>query len=142
MYDRRRPRDCGVLNTDPECDRCGAKARLIGPDECPGIEAAAKREAAKERAEYERLRTKHETSKGWPMLYQIHWQDKNDLTHTEFVAQADFEEGRVAEFDAWVRDVFARRGGEMPAGFTPLVVTQGCDLFVWAAAPPVAGGPA
>ena len=65
------------------------------------------------------------------MLLQLHWQNRNNLRQTEFVAQGSFEEGTDirTELGAWLEDVMKRRGHECPEGWVPMVCTEDSDYF-------------
>lgn len=72
------------------------------------------------------------------MLYQLHWQNREDLSRTEFVAQGEFE--RWNDLQNWLEDLINRRGHEMPDGWCPLVVEEGSKYFVLGAQIPRIGG--
>lgn len=62
-YNPLRPRECGIMNTDLECDGCGAKINCLKPGECPGIEEAERairEKEAKERQQLAYLKAKYE----------------------------------------------------------------------------------
>jgi predicted acetyltransferase len=61
------------------------------------------------------------------MLYQLHWQNRDNLEETEFIAQCD----HTVDFEAWLKDLLERRRSEMPEGWQPLVCTQDSQYFAW-----------
>lgn len=64
-------------------------------------------------------------------LVQLHWQDRRDITRTEFVAQGGFS--NAESVNAWANELIKRRGKEMPDGWCPLLCTEGSSYFVMAA---------
>lgn len=64
------------------------------------------------------------------MLYQLHWQNRDNLRQTEFVAQGDFS--IPDELHAWARELIERRGNEMPKNWCPLICSQESEYFVMA----------
>ncbi len=61
------------------------------------------------------------------MLLQLHWQDRSNLKHTEFVAQTEIKEGD--DYHEWLADLMKRRGSEMPEGWMPLLCNQDSEYF-------------
>jgi len=72
------------------------------------------------------------------MLAQLHWQNPSNPGQTEFVAQAEF--GNADGVHAWARELCERRGGEMPAGWMPMVCTEDSPHFAWQPATAEVGG--
>ena len=63
------------------------------------------------------------------MMLQLHWQNRQDLKQTEFVAQVGDETPDMLEHLASVAE---RRQDECPQGWVPLICTEGSEHFVMA----------
>lgn len=62
-------------------------------------------------------------------IIQVHWQNRDDLKQTDFVAQsADLDD--VTALMEWAQEVIKRRFNECPEGWTPLVCTEDAPMFV------------
>ena len=66
-------------------------------------------------------------------LVQLHWQNRDNLDQTEFIAQGDF--ASADEMHGWAREIIDRRGSEMPDGWIPLIVAEDHPRFVLQVAP-------
>jgi hypothetical protein len=65
-------------------------------------------------------------------LIQVHWQNIDDASKTEMVAQGG-EFNTAEEMHEWIREVVDRRKEECPEGWRPMVCDSTSDFFVWAA---------
>lgn len=61
-------------------------------------------------------------------LYQLHWQNRDNLQETVFVGQCDTTVGDIV---AYMQSMANRRAGEMPTGWHPLVCDQDSEHFLW-----------
>lgn len=66
------------------------------------------------------------------MLVQLHWQNRDNLAQTDFVAQTDIDTGDAEKLNAWIQELIERRGQEMPKGYCPMVCTEDSKYFVMA----------
>lgn len=67
------------------------------------------------------------------MLIQLHWQNRSNFHETQFVAQDEIRQGRVAN-DVLTRfqEIIEARKDECPAGWIPMVCTEDAKEFVLA----------
>lgn len=75
----------------------------------------------------------HETREVEMMLYQLHWQNRDDTEQTEFIAQAEFTDADA--LNAWANEIIERRRSEIPAGWIPMICNQKDHRFVYPVAP-------
>ncbi len=59
---------------------------------------------------------------------QLHWQNRQNIEQTIFVAEEEFKLGESASL--WAMDVISLRAGEMPEGWMPMLCTEDCRYFV------------
>lgn len=66
------------------------------------------------------------------MLFQVHWQNQNDLTETLMVSQNEFTEGQDSrDVNQWAAEVVERRRSECPEGWWPLICDENYEGFWW-----------
>lgn len=65
------------------------------------------------------------------MIYQLHWQNRDNPSDTEFVAQAsDTDFPGPNELYAHLTEVIARRRNECPTFWRPMICDETCEHFV------------
>lgn len=64
-------------------------------------------------------------------LYQLHWQNRENLDQTEMVAQCDLPPHEVAQH---FMEIAMRRKDECPEGWVPMICNEESKYFVRAAA--------
>jgi len=72
------------------------------------------------------------------VLFQLHWQNRENPRQTDLVGQFESDDGRKVE--EWARELVGRRRSECPDGWVPMLCDETSDYFVLAAAPTVDGG--
>ncbi len=65
-----------------------------------------------------------------PNLFQLHWQNRNNLKETEMIAQGDASVIGEENVMQWISNVFRAHMKECPKGWIPLVCTWDSEYFV------------